>query len=156
MVIPIQSSILLSSPRTSEWKSIIRKLKLNSTAHCQYVMDTITPSSLLKSSFNCCTVFENYPKCLIWNLKFWHFPPIYTLLKVTCLVTLFDRKLQIFKNSPKWTIFGIFKMLNETFSVIFKHRDVGLDLEISDLQTFVWLWEIPEKSFDSQIELKSS
>ena len=24
------------------------------------------------------------------------------------LVTLFDRKLQVFKNSPKWTIFGIF------------------------------------------------
>ena len=46
-------------------------------------------------------------------LTFWHFPPIFVLLKVTCLVTLFDRKLQIFKNSPK---------LNETFSVIFKHR----------------------------------
>ena len=26
----------------------------------------------------------------------------------TCLVTLFDCKLQVFKNSPKWTIFGIF------------------------------------------------
>ena len=31
--------------------------------------------------------------------------------KVTCLVTLFDRKLQIFKNSPKWTTFGIFNLL---------------------------------------------
>ena len=40
--------------------------------------------------------------------EFWHFPPIFVLLKVTCLVTLFDRKLQVFKNSPKWTIFGIF------------------------------------------------
>ena len=27
---------------------------------------------------------------------------------MTCLVTLFDRKLQVFKNSAKLTIFGIF------------------------------------------------
>ena len=33
-------------------------------------------------------------------------------IKLTCLVTLFDRKLQVFKNSPKWTLFGIF---NSTF-----------------------------------------
>ena len=33
----------------------------------------------------------------------------FVLLKLTCLVTLFDRKLQFFKNSPKWTLFGIFK-----------------------------------------------
>ena len=33
-------------------------------------------------------------------LEFWHFPPIFFLLKLTCLVTLFDRKLQVFKNSP--------------------------------------------------------
>ena len=39
--------------------------------------------------------------------EFWRFPPIFVLLKVTCLVTLFDCKLKIFKNSPKWTIFGI-------------------------------------------------
>ena len=40
--------------------------------------------------------------------EFWHYPPIFVLLKVTCLVTLFERKLQVFKNSPKFTIFGIF------------------------------------------------
>ena len=43
--------------------------------------------------------------------EFWHFPPIFVLLKLTCLVTLFDRKLQICKNSPKWTILGIFYLL---------------------------------------------
>ena len=32
----------------------------------------------------------------------WHFSPIFVLWKVTCLVTLFDRKLQVFKNSPNW------------------------------------------------------
>ena len=41
-------------------------------------------------------------------LEFWHFPPIFVLLKLTCLVTLFDRKLQVFKNSPKLAILGIF------------------------------------------------
>ena len=37
------------------------------------------------------------------------FRQFFVLLKLTCLVTLFDRKLQFFKNSPNWTIFDIFK-----------------------------------------------
>ena len=48
---------------------------------------------------------------------FWHFPPIFVLLKLTCLLTLFDRKLQIFKNSPKFTIFGLFNELLSTQNV---------------------------------------
>ena len=58
------------------------------------------------------------------------------LSELTCQVTLFDHKLQFFKKSPKWTIFGILinfcplklkiqlaslAILNETFSMIFKH-----------------------------------
>ena len=39
--------------------------------------------------------------------EFWHFPPIFVLLKLTCLVTLFDRMLQVLKNSLKCNIFGI-------------------------------------------------
>ena len=39
------------------------------------------------------TVFENHQKCRIWIFQFWHFPPIFDLIKLTCLVTLFDRKL---------------------------------------------------------------
>ena len=35
----------------------------------------------------------------------------FVLLKLTCLVTLFGRKLWVFKNSPKWTIFDIFNQL---------------------------------------------
>ena len=42
---------------------------------------------------NNCTVFENHPKCRIIIFEFLHFPPIFDLLKLTCLVTLFDRKL---------------------------------------------------------------
>ena len=34
--------------------------------------------------------------------EFWYFPPIFVLLKLTCLVTLFNIKLQSFKNSPNW------------------------------------------------------
>ena len=46
------------------------------------------------------------------NFYFWHFPP-----NLSCLVTLFDRKLQIFKNSPKLAIFGIFNELLSTQNV---------------------------------------
>ena len=49
------------------------------------------------------TVFENHPKCRIWVFEFWHFSPIFVWLKLTCLVTLFDRKLGVFKKSPKLT-----------------------------------------------------
>ena len=45
--------------------------------------------------------------------EFWHFQPFFVKLKVTYLVALFDRKLQVSKNSPKLTIFVLF---NELFS----------------------------------------
>ena len=48
--------------------------------------------------------------------NFWVFLYI-VRLKLICLVTLFDRKLQVFKNSPKWTIFGIFNELLSTQNV---------------------------------------
>ena len=57
-------------------------------------------------------------------------------IKIDMSVTLFDLKLQVFKNSTKWTIFGIFNQflstqnINvarfETFSVIFKHPTLFL------------------------------
>ena len=46
--------------------------------------------------------------------QFWHFTPFFVLLKMTCLVTLFDRKLQV---SIKLTIFGIFNELLSTQNV---------------------------------------
>ena len=45
-------------------------------------------------NYNCLfsnTVFENPQKCLIWMFQFWHFIPILVVIKLTCLVTLFDR-----------------------------------------------------------------
>ena len=53
------------------------------------------------------TLLKNHPKCLTGIYQFWPFLPMYVLLKLTCLVTLFDRKLQFFKISSKLTIFGI-------------------------------------------------
>ena len=92
---------------------------------------------VLKTAQMYFTMFENHSKLSHFNFWFWHFLQIFVLLKVTCLVTLFDRKLQVFKNSSKLTIFGIFNELlstqnvnihstlrsHETFSEIFKHRD---------------------------------
>ena len=49
--------------------------------------------------------------------EFWNFAPIFVQLKLSCLVTLFDHKLQVFKNSPKWTIFGIFNEFLSTQNV---------------------------------------
>ena len=40
------------------------------------------------------------------HLNFWHFSPFFVLIKLTFLVTLFDRKLQVIKNSPNWSIFN--------------------------------------------------
>ena len=43
------------------------------------------------------TLFENQRKCLTCYFRLRHFPPIFVLLKLTCLVTLLDRKLQFSK-----------------------------------------------------------
>ena len=63
------------------------------------------------------TLFENYSKCRIWSFEFWHFPPIFVLLNLTCLVTLFDRKLQVQKLAKNWPIFGNFNKLLSTQNV---------------------------------------
>ena len=50
-------------------------------------------------------MYENPSKCRILVFQFGHFLRISVLLKVTCLVILFDRKLQVFKNSPFFLAF---------------------------------------------------
>ena len=71
-------------------------------------------------------------------VKLKYFPPIFIQLKVTCLVTLFDCKLQAFKNSPKWTMFSIFNQFLSTQNVNVARlaRNVECDL-FYDFQT---LW----------------
>ena len=56
---------------------------------------------ILLVSCNYIKVFENHLKCRIFVFQFWHFLPIFVLLKLTCLVTLFH----ILK---KWTFSGTF------------------------------------------------
>ena len=60
---------------------------------------------------------KNHQNCHIWNFQFWHFLPVFVLSKLTCLVTLFDCKLQFIKNSPKLSIFGIFNEFLSTQNV---------------------------------------
>ena len=50
--------------------------------------------ALFKEIFSFIAVFENYPK---YRFSILAFQPIFVLLKVTCLVPLFDRKLQVKK-----------------------------------------------------------
>ena len=67
----------------------------NSFNYLENISDWSSPEDCLKITQN--VAFE-----------FFKFQPIFVLLKLTCLVTLFDCKLQVFKNSPKWTIFWHF------------------------------------------------
>ena len=59
-------------------------------------------------------MFENRSKC-----RTLYFPilEISTNFCPICLVTLFDCKLQVFKNSSEWTIIGIFNELLFTQNV---------------------------------------
>ena len=61
------------------------------------------------------------------SLEYWHFPSIFILLKLICLVTLFDRKLQVFKNSPKQTIFWHFSL---AFACIWPHEKYSIWIKI--------------------------
>ena len=47
-------------------------------------------------------------KCRLWIFQFWHFSPIFVQFKLTRLVTIFDRKRHVFKNSQKSAIFWHF------------------------------------------------
>ena len=49
--------------------------------------------------------FENYSKVEFQFDNFGHFPPFFVLLKVTCLVTLFDRKLFL-KTRQTWPLWA--------------------------------------------------
>ena len=62
---------------------------------------------------------------MLFKMSYLKFAPIFVQLKLTCLVTLFDRKLQVFKKTARFkgTKFDIafskfekwLAMLNETF-----------------------------------------
>ena len=96
--------VLMMDPKRRWLLRLLKKIAVSQSFHNFSL--TVRGEKLSKSNLS--KLFQNYSKCLIWIFGFWHFPPTFVPLKLTCLVTLFDRKLQLSKNSPKWTIFGIF------------------------------------------------
>ena len=115
--------VLIPSSRSSTYSGLVG-------IHAIHVVDTPTRSAILKrkkgwveSSWVCvCTLLANNRKCLIWIFKLGIFHQFFVPLKLTYLVTLFDCKFQVIKNSPEWQFFGIFNhslstqnVLNETF-----------------------------------------
>ena len=64
--------------------------------------------------FTCEADAGTVPHCLKITqnvvFEFWRFPPIFVVLKLTCLVTLFDCKLQVFKKLAKMDHFWHFEL----------------------------------------------
>ena len=63
-------------------------LKVGHFLSCIFHQDSLVQKRLTMS--HCLKITQNVA---FEFLTFWHFPPIFVLLKLTCLVTLFDRKL---------------------------------------------------------------
>ena len=98
--------------------------KTRATTHlCRFLCMQIAVSHWLKITQN--VAFE--------NSYFRHFPPIFLQLKLTGLVTLFDRKLLVFRNSPKWTIFGFFKWI-----FVFLNCNVAQFVRNFEWDLFLW------------------
>ena len=76
-----------------KWNNWCMRLKL--IPFCLRLLATLPSSHCLK---------------ITQNVAFWHFQPFFT-----CLVTLFDRKFQVFENSPNF--FGILNELLSTQNV---------------------------------------
>ena len=114
-------------------------------------------NSVIKSEF------LDFMKAITQNVafEFWHFPPIFGLLKLTCLVTLLDRKLQVFKKSQKWTIFGIFSYLfcmffQTLWSVwIWQAQFVLQAFFLHNWRDFIDKWQGCQNNLGDLISLKS-
>ena len=67
------------------------------------------------------------------KFQFCHSLPSFVLLKLTCLITLFDSKFQVFKNSP---IFDIFNEVLSTQNVNVARFDRNIECDfLGDFQT---------------------
>ena len=78
-----QFSLCILAPKSSNVNVIFARI-WNLTGENKLTKETLRLSFM---------VFENHLKCLIGIFQFCHFPPFFVLLKLTGLVTLFDRKL---------------------------------------------------------------
>ena len=61
----------------------------------------------MTDTFRGCTVFENSLKCRIFNFRILAFFGNFCLIKMTCLVTLFDRDFQFFKIDHFWHFYKL-------------------------------------------------
>ena len=143
----IEWLILKHLSAAADWPKVFFSAILSHTQRREMVLyiQFVVCVAMMTSCF-ISTLFENYSKCRIWIFEFWHFPPNFVLSKLTCLVTLFDRKPQLFKNSPKWTNFGIFLLTfvsTQNVNVTGFARNVEWDF-FCDFQTpcIRWIWEL--------------
>ena len=104
----IISNILFSILiKTAKFRFSLTKSSCNSVAfgsYCEVSGGFSLRSKIAQNSNRLLQTFKIIAHCLKITpivFEFWHFSPIFVLLKLTRLVTLFDRKLQVFKNSPK-------------------------------------------------------
>ena len=101
---------------------------------------------VIRTPTHCMKIIQN-AVFLIFRLG--HFLPSFVRLKVTCHVTLFDRKLQVFKHSPKWTVFGIYNELLSTQNINVARfaRNVKCDFfcDFQTLWSYRWINTIDVK-----------
>ena len=103
----------------------------------------VWPESLLSRDL----LFLTQSQCLKINQKSFQFSNFdifqkkFVLLKLTCLVTLFDYKHHVLKSTPKWTIFYIFIELLSTqnANVARFARNIKWDF-LCDFQTPLHKW----------------
>ena len=101
-------------------KALKLKVRHAQLTKCQSSWDIYkrlsTSSKLLISQHH---MFENYPKCIVSIFQCRHFQPIVVLLKLNCLVTLFDH-LSGVQKPPNWLCLA-WKITKGIFLVIFKY-----------------------------------
>ena len=135
----------LIETNNTTWVQRVNNTKQKHLMDCTGVL--VSHRFVMTSDF-CVSQIEPKAQCLKITqnvtfdyFQFWHFLTIFVLLKMTCLVTLFDRKLQVFQKKSLNIdhFFGIFNKLLSTqnvnlarfariveFWVIFKRCGKGL------------------------------
>ena len=112
----------LQRSRDNGWTILDYTPPINNFWSLHFGQKILQNSKYLNWIFRAKNQLKCVPQCLkitqIVILEFFNFGIFHQFLSnLTCLVTLFDRKFQFFKNSPNWTIFGIFNELLSTQNV---------------------------------------
>ena len=68
------------------------------------------------------TLFKNYPQMPHFNCSILAFSLIFVLSKLTCLVTLFDHRLKVYKNSPNWPFWHFWCDFAHAQCTLFKNQ----------------------------------